>query len=145
MKPRWIEVNDHMQQGYRYALVAPTGRDFDAEFRPDLTPPEMLALGVFGGKYMTDCRNEFPKSWFAGRACRSARMRRATASASTPARRSVSGGPRAGYIQTTRAAGSNGTAATMRAGGCRRGRAADRPLEGHPPSCRAASPRVRAR
>jgi hypothetical protein len=66
MKPRWIEVNDRMQQGYRYALVAPTGRDFDAEFRPDLTPPEMLALGVFGGKYMTDCRGEFPASWFAG-------------------------------------------------------------------------------
>ena len=50
MKPRWIEVNDRMQKGYRYALIAPAGRDFDAEFRPDLTPPEMLALGVFGGK-----------------------------------------------------------------------------------------------
>ena len=66
MKPRWIEVNDRMQQGYRYALVAPAGRDFDPEFRPDLTPAEMLALGVFGGKYMTDCRAEFPASWFAG-------------------------------------------------------------------------------
>ena len=66
MKPRWIEVNDRMQQGYRYALVAPAGRDFHADFRPDLTPAEMLALGVFGGKYMTDCRDEFPASWFAG-------------------------------------------------------------------------------
>lgn len=65
MKPRWIEVNDRMQQGYRYAMTAPAGRDFHPDFRPDLTPPEMLALGVFGGKYMTDCCGEFPASWFA--------------------------------------------------------------------------------
>ncbi|WP_412535236.1 hypothetical protein [Mesorhizobium sp. BAC0120] len=54
-----------MQQGYSYALVVPAGSNFHADFRPDLTPAEMLALGVFGGKYMTDCRDEFPKSWFA--------------------------------------------------------------------------------
>ena len=66
MSIRWIEVNDRMQQGYRYALVAPAGRDFHPDFRPDLTPAQMLALGVFGGKYMTDCRDEFPASWFAG-------------------------------------------------------------------------------
>ncbi len=54
-----------MQRGYRYALSAPTGRGFDPEFNPQLTPAAMLALGIFGGKYMTDCRREFLKSWFA--------------------------------------------------------------------------------
>jgi hypothetical protein len=59
-----VAVSDKMQRGYRYALVAPVGRNFDPEFRPELTPEEMLALGIFCGKYMTDCRKEFPASWF---------------------------------------------------------------------------------
>jgi hypothetical protein len=63
-KRRVIVVNDLMQQDYRYELTAPTGKQFDPEFKPHLTPKEMLELGVFGGKYMTDCRAEFPKSWF---------------------------------------------------------------------------------
>ena len=66
MAAKWIEVNDRMQQGYRYLLSAPAGRDFHPDFKPELTPQEMLRLGVFGGKYMTDTRDEFPKSWFAG-------------------------------------------------------------------------------
>lgn len=53
-----------MQKGYAYLLTAPAGRDFDSEFKPELTPKEMLKLGIFGGKYMTDCKKEFPASWF---------------------------------------------------------------------------------
>jgi hypothetical protein len=60
-----ILVNDRMQANYRYALTEPVGRNFDPAFAPELTPKEMLALGVFGGKYMTDCRKEFPASWYA--------------------------------------------------------------------------------
>lgn len=60
-----ITVNDTMQQGYEYELVEPIGKSFSPDFIPDLTPSEMLELGVFGGKYMTDCQDEFPKSWFA--------------------------------------------------------------------------------
>ncbi len=64
MPGRVISVNDKMQQDYSYELCEPTGCAFDAEFRPELTPQEMLELGVFCGKYLTDCRDEFPASWF---------------------------------------------------------------------------------
>ncbi len=60
-----VLVNDLMQQGYAYELTMPAGRGFATEFRPELTPEEMLELGVFGGKYMTDCADEFPSRWFA--------------------------------------------------------------------------------
>jgi hypothetical protein len=53
-----------MQTGYVYFLTEPAGRNFHPDFRPELTPATMLRLGVFGGKYMTDCRREFPRSWF---------------------------------------------------------------------------------
>jgi hypothetical protein len=65
MRRRIVIVKDKMQRGYRYELVAPAGRGFDPAFRPELTPKQMLELGVFCGKYLTDCRGEFPASWFA--------------------------------------------------------------------------------
>jgi len=64
MKKRRIVVNDLMQKKYVYFLTEPVGQNFHPEFRPELTPKEMLELGVFGGKYMTDCRAEFPAAWF---------------------------------------------------------------------------------
>ena len=65
MTPKTVTVNDRMQRNYRYRLTAPIGKNFDQEFKPQLTPKDMLALGIFGGKYMTDCAREFPASWFA--------------------------------------------------------------------------------
>lgn len=64
MAQQVVVVNDKMQQGYRYVLTAPIGQSFDPEFRPELTPRQMLELGVFCGKYMTDTRDEFPAEWF---------------------------------------------------------------------------------
>jgi len=59
-----VVVNDKMQKGYAYELSESMGMNFDPEFKPELTPKEMLQLGVFGGHYMTDCRKEFPDDWF---------------------------------------------------------------------------------
>lgn len=64
MKKTLIEVNDSMQQDYQYLLSAPIGKQLHPEFMPELTPAEMLELGVFGGKYLTDCQDEFPDQWF---------------------------------------------------------------------------------
>jgi hypothetical protein len=64
MKPKLIIVNDKMQKGYKYHLTEPMGKNFHPEFKPELSPKEMLELGVFGGKYMTDCIKEFPTDWF---------------------------------------------------------------------------------
>ncbi len=63
LRLRVVSVKDRMQRA-RYILTEPEGRNFDPRFHPELTPKEMLALGVFGGKYMTDCRAEFPANWF---------------------------------------------------------------------------------
>lgn len=59
-----VTVQDAMQQGYAYTLSEPMGTNFSPDFHPELTPPQMLSLGVFGGVYMRDCHDEFPRSWF---------------------------------------------------------------------------------
>ncbi len=64
MKKR-VVVKDKMQKNYVYYLTESEGKNFDVGFKPELTPKELLELGVFGGIYMRDCGKEFPKSWFA--------------------------------------------------------------------------------
>jgi hypothetical protein len=59
-----VVVNDKMQKNYIYYITESAGKNFDKEFKPELTPKQMLALGVFGGIYIRDCKKEFPKDWF---------------------------------------------------------------------------------
>jgi hypothetical protein len=59
-----VVVNDKMQRKYAYDRTEPVGKNFHPDFKPQLTPKQMLELGVFGGKYMTDCASEFPEDWF---------------------------------------------------------------------------------
>mgnify|MGYP001461293571 CR=1 FL=1 len=64
MEPIKVIVNDNIQQNYTYYRIKPIGKDFDDRFKPGLTPKQMLELGVFGGRYLNDCTNEFPEDWF---------------------------------------------------------------------------------
>jgi hypothetical protein len=64
MKKRKVIVIDLMQKNYSYYLTEPMGKNFHAEFPPGVTPKQMLEMGVFGGKYLTDCRDEFPGGWY---------------------------------------------------------------------------------
>lgn len=66
MSIKKIRVKDKMQNGYVYSLAEKSGKNFHLEFKPELTPKQMLKLGVFGGRYMRDCAKEFPKDWFLG-------------------------------------------------------------------------------
>lgn len=59
-----VVVNDDIQQSYSYERTGKIGKDFHSEFRPDLTPQQMLKLGVFSGRYLNDCRDEFPEEWY---------------------------------------------------------------------------------
>lgn len=63
-RPKRVTVSDKMQRHYEYFRTKRPGKDFASGFKPELTPKQLLRLGVFGGKYMTDCETEFPADWF---------------------------------------------------------------------------------
>ncbi len=68
MPGKKILYSDNFQQGYMYYLTRPLGKNFDEGFSPDLTPKQMLDLGVFGGAYFIGVKNlipkDLPKEWF---------------------------------------------------------------------------------
>lgn len=65
-QPKTIHVNNIMQKNYSYELTEPQGKNFDPRFKPELTPKQMLELGIFGGKYFNDVAktDEYPKDWW---------------------------------------------------------------------------------
>lgn len=66
MTNRVVTVNEPYQTGYTYTCTEPVGQHFDADFKPQLTPAEMLHLGIFGGDYFNSPPSEFPAEWFKG-------------------------------------------------------------------------------
>jgi hypothetical protein len=59
-----VQVQDS-RQNYNYKLSEPVGEHFAEGFTPELTPQQMLELGVFGGHYFEGEHDEFPSEWFA--------------------------------------------------------------------------------
>ena len=59
-----IQVSNKMIKNYSYILEETPGTNFQEDFKPHFTPGQMLRLGVFEGKYLNDCTEEFPSEWF---------------------------------------------------------------------------------
>lgn len=60
---KMIHVHDSLQD-YTYELTESEGANFATDFTPELTPQQMLELGVFGGHYFEGEQDEFPEAWF---------------------------------------------------------------------------------
>ena len=63
MNRQRVVIEDLMQKDYSYFLTEPVGQNFQRGFYPKLSTKELLELDVFGGKYMTDCTEEFLSDW----------------------------------------------------------------------------------
>jgi hypothetical protein len=64
-RPIKIHVKDRFQD-YTYILSEMEGKNFAADFKPELTPKQMLKVGVFGGEYFANKPSDLPADWFIG-------------------------------------------------------------------------------
>jgi len=60
---RTFTASDSLQPNYTYQATEPEGENFREDFQPELTPAQMLELGVFGGAYFKDYPSELPEAW----------------------------------------------------------------------------------
>jgi hypothetical protein len=61
-----IIVDEQYQKDYSYHLKERAGINFRTDFKPELTPKQMLYMGIFGGYYFKTLPKEFPEIWFSG-------------------------------------------------------------------------------
>ncbi len=59
-----IHFCNAMQTGSYERTRAPGDMSDHPDFKPFYTPQQMLELGVFEGKYLNSCRDEYPVEWF---------------------------------------------------------------------------------
>lgn len=59
-----IDYTDTLQSDYHYFLTEPEGKNFNPLFEPQLSPKQMLELGVFGGEYFADKPSDIPHQWW---------------------------------------------------------------------------------
>ena len=59
-----IHFNNLMQSGVYERVMPPGDMSDHPEFQPFYTPKQMLEMGVFEGKYLNSCRDEYPADWF---------------------------------------------------------------------------------